>query len=89
MLVMESCCHYWNTCLPLAPISVERGLLHQPLSDLIRLVAVFVDRRKESALETSGNFDQNCNIVLAMYGLVFQAYADKVTYCKHSLVFLM
>ena len=77
-LLLDSCRHYWNTCLPLVTISVERDLLRKPLLELISIVATFVDRRKESIMEPSENLDQDCNVILAMYGLVFQAFADKV-----------
>lgn len=86
-LLIDYCCHYWNTCLPLATISVERDLLRKPLLELISVVATFVDRRKESTMEPSGNHDQDCNIILAMYGLVFQAFADKVAYYEHNILF--
>ena len=49
--------------------------------ELLGVVATFVDRRKEFTMEPSGNLDQDCNVILAMYGLVFQAFAEKVACC--------
>ena len=87
-LLMDICRHYWNTCLPLAPTSVERDLLQTSMLELLGVVATFVDRRKEFAMEPSGNLDQDCNVILAMYGLVFQAFAEKVAcYISMSNVF--
>ena len=49
--------------------------------ELLGVVATFVDRRKEFTMDPSGNHDQDCNVILAMYGLVFQAFAEKVASC--------
>lgn len=83
MLVMESCYHYWNTCLPLAAISVERDILLEPMLELLSLTASFVNKRSESIItieptQSLSSHEQDHNVLIAMYGLVFQAYADKV-----------
>lgn len=91
-LVMEACCHYWNTCLPLVTSSRERALLCEPLLELLTLVSTFVRRRTESYdkpvvhLCSAG---EDHNLLVAMYGLVFQVYADKVLYSISCMCFLM
>ena len=92
-LVMKACYQYWNACLPLATSSFGRGLLCDPMLKLLSLVATFIRRRKETVFEPhehSFSLEQDHNTLKAMYGLVFQVFADKVIHvtCPSTLCYL-
>lgn len=75
--------------MALAPISVEKDLLRTSMLELLGVAATFVDRRKEFTMEPNGNLDQDYNVILAMYGLVFQSFAEKVASCVSIILLFL
>lgn len=73
-LVMKSCYHYWNTCLPFIANTLERCLLCESMHELVSLAAKSIERRKKQHKYTG----EDNSIVKALYEVTFQAFAEKV-----------
>ena len=78
---MNACSQYWNACLPLATNSLGRNLLCNSLLELLSLVATFMKKKNYSECCNtllSSCSDQGHDVLIAMYGIALQAFADEV-----------
>ena len=84
--VVAACSHYWNCCLPLSKEPLERVLLRDQLSELLNMIGPLLHREVSSSVSSRAALSADKkDLLLAMYGVLFQGFIDKVSGCAPTI----